>query len=179
MEGEAIRGNPVMAQVSTTVNLSIAVPREPFYSWLVPGVFFDQLETVLPDTAGIPGVAKTTDTTGPWDVPGSNRIVHLSDGNSAREEVTAADTPDYFSYLVTEFTHPLIRRLVKEASGQWWFTDDGPGTHTKWTYAFVGKGIWAIPLLLPMVKIFWNRSMKAATGIIKERAEKEVTGGST
>ncbi len=166
-----------MVNVASTVTASIAAPRGPFYTWLIPGVFFDQLETVLPDTGFIAGVAKTTDTTGPWDVPGSQRIVHLSDGNSARETVTAADTPDYFAYVVTEFTDPIVRRLVKEARGQWWFTDDGSGTHAQWTYTFEGKSVFAAAPLLPMVKIFWNRSMKAAMKIVKERAEKEVAGG--
>ena len=167
-----------MAKVATTVTASIAVERESFYAWLVPGVFFDQLETILPDSFGSPGVAKTTDTSGPWDVPGSHRTVHLSDGNSAREEVTAADTPDYFAYTVTEFTNPLIRRIVKRAGGQWWFTDNGAGTQAKWTYEFEGMSIFAVPLLIPIVKILWNRSMKASMKIIKARAEKEVPGRS-
>jgi hypothetical protein len=163
-----------MVKVATTVTAAIAARREPFYVWLVPGVFFDQLHTVLPDTRFIPGVAKTTDTSGPWDVPGSHRIVHLTDGNSAREEVTAADTPDYFAYKVTGFTAPVIRRLVKEARGQWWFTEEGSGTRAKWTYTFEGKSVLAALPLLPMVKIFWKRSMKGAMKIVKERAEKEV-----
>ena len=167
-----------MVKVATTVTSPIAAPREPFYAWLVPGVFFDQLETILPDSLGSPGVVKTTGTSGPWDVPGSYRTVHLSDGNSAREEVTVADTSEYFAYTVTEFTNPFIRRLVKRAGGRWWFTDDGAGTHAKWVYEFESRSVITAPLLLPIVKILWNRSMKAGMKIIKERAEKEVPGGS-
>lgn len=164
-------------KIASTVRASINAPREPFYQWLVPGIFYDQLETVLNDTFAIPGVSKTTDTSGPWDVPGSHRIVHLSDGNSARETVTAADSPDYFAYRVNEFTQPLIRTLVKEARGQWWFIDDGAGTHAKWTYTFEARGLWAVPLLFPMVKMLWNRAMKSAMGVVKDRAEEEVAGG--
>ena len=51
-----------MAKVSTTVEAVIAAPRAAFYAWLVPGVFSNQLETVLRDAASLPGVAKTTDT---------------------------------------------------------------------------------------------------------------------
>jgi hypothetical protein len=165
-----------MAKVVTTVTSSIATPREPFYSWLVPGVFFDELGTVLRDAAGLPGVWRTSGTTGPWDVPGSHRTVHTTDGYSAREEVAAADAPDYFAYVVTEFTQPIISRLVTEARGQWWFTPERAGTHAKWTYAFEARGIWAVPLLLPVIKILWNRYMKAAMAVIKERAEREVAG---
>ena len=167
-----------MAMVGTSATTSIASPREGFYAWLVPGVFFDEMETVLRDSLLVSGVAKTTDTIGPWGVPGSHRILHFTDGNSAREVVTAGDAPGYFAYVVTEFTNPLIRRLVREVREQWWFTDEGAGTHAKWAVAFEAKSILAVPPLLPMVKIFWRRAMKATMKNIKERAEKEVTGGS-
>lgn len=99
----------------------------------MPGVFYNQLETVLKDAAFLPGVASTTDTTGPWDVPGSTRIVHLTDKNTVRETVTAATAPDYFAYEPTECSNPAIRFLVKEARGRWWFIDEGSGTQAKWT----------------------------------------------
>ena len=92
------------------------------------GVFYNQLETVLRDAAFLPGVARTSGTTGPWDVAGSTRIVHLTDGTPCRETVKVATAPDYFAYRLTEFSSPMIGMLVKEANGQWWFTDEGSGT---------------------------------------------------
>ena len=167
-----------MAQVSTTVIMSIAAPRKPFYKWLVPGVFYDQLETVLRDAAFLPGVASTKDTSGPWDVPGSTRIITLTDGNTVRETVTAATTPDFFSYVVTEFSNKTIGGLVKEMRGHWWFTDDGSGTQAKWTYTAESKSFLATLVLLPVIKILWNRYMKAALKVTRQRAEKEVGGAS-
>src|SRR5262249_349781 len=157
-----------MARVGTTVTLSIAAPRKRFYTWLVPGVFYNQLETVLRDAAFLAGVAKTTDTTGPWDVPGSTRIVHLTDGTTVPETVMAATAPDYFAYGLTEFSSPMIRRLVKEARGQWWFTDDGSGTNAKWTYIAESKSVLGILILFPVIKILWNRYMKAGIKLVKE-----------
>ena len=165
-----------MANVSTTVVSSIAVPRKPFYAWLVPGVFYNQLETVLRDAAFLPGVARTSDTTGPWDVPGSTRIVHLTDKNTVRETVTTATAPDYFAYRLTEFSNPMIRFLVKEARGRWWFTDEASGTQAKWTYTAESKNFLGGLVLFPIIKIFWNRYMKAAVKLTKARAEKEVKG---
>jgi len=165
-----------MAEVATTVVSSIAAPRKPFYAWLVPGVFYNQLETVLRDAAFMPGVSKTTGTTGPWDVPGSTRIVHLTDGTSVRETVTSATAPDYFAYKLTEFSNPMIRLLVKEARGQWWFTDEGTGLRAKWTYTAETKNPLGVILVAPVIKILWNRYMKAAMTVTRERAEKEVTG---
>jgi hypothetical protein len=166
-----------MAEVATTVVSLIAAPKKPFYAWLVPGVFYNQLETVLRDAAFLPGVAKTTDTTGPWDRAGSTRIVHLTDGTTVRETVTSATAPDYFAYRLTEFSSPMIRGLVKEARGQWWFTDSGSGLQAKWTYTAESRHLLGALLLLPVIKILWNRYMKAAMKVTKDRAETEVARG--
>jgi hypothetical protein len=165
-----------MARVATTVTSSIAAPRKAFYSWLIPGVFYNQLDTVLRDAAGLPGVARTTGTTGPWDVAGSTRIVHLTDGNTCRETVKVATAPDYFAYRLTEFSNPMIGMLVKEANGQWWFTDEGSGTKAKWTYTAESRFFLATLVLFPVIKILWNRYMKAAMAHTKARAEEEVKG---
>jgi hypothetical protein len=164
-----------MAEVATTVVSVIAAPRTPFYAWLVPGVFYDQLDTVLRDAAFMPGVSNTTGTTGPWDRPGSTRVVHLTDGTSCRETVTSATAPDYFAYKLTEFSNPIIRFLVKEARGQWWFTDSGTGLQAKWTYTAETKNAFGVVLVAPVIKILWKRYMQAAMKVTKDRAEREVT----
>lgn len=163
-----------MAEVSTTVVSVIAAPRKPFYTWLVAGVFFSELETVLRDAAMLPGVARTTDTTGPWDRAGSTRIVHLTDGSTVRETVTTATTPDYFAYQLTEFSSAMVGALVKTARGQWWFTDNGAGTQAKWTYTAESKNALATIMLFPVIKILWHRYMRAAMNAAKQRAEAEV-----
>ena len=165
-----------MAEVATTVVSAIAAQRKPFYAWLVPGVFYNQLETVLRDAAFLPGVKNTTDTTGPWDKAGSTRIVHLTDGTSVRETVTTATAPDYFAYRLTEFSSWMIRLLVKEARGQWWFTDSGTGLQAKWTYTAESRNALGVPILFLVIKILWNRYMKAAMKATKDRAEAEVPG---
>jgi hypothetical protein len=163
-----------MAKVATTVTSTIAVPREALYAWLIPGVFYNQLETVLRDEAGLPGVTRTSGTTGPWNVAGSTRIVHLSDETTCRETVKVATTPDYFAYRLTEFSSRMVGRLVQEATGQWWFTDEGGGTRAKWTYTAEARSPLWMPILFPVIRILWHRYMSAAIKQIKTRAEKEV-----
>ena len=125
-----------MVKETTTATPSIAAPRRPFYTWFIPGVFSDRLETVLHDPlCSSQACLRPQMPGGPWDVPGSQRTLHFMDGNSAREEVTAAAMPDYFASVVTEFTNPLIRRVVREVREQWWFSDAGSGIHAKWTTA--------------------------------------------
>ena len=163
-----------MAKVATTVLATIAVPRTDLWTWLVPGVFYDQLESVVRDEAGLPGCTKTTGTTGPWDVAGSTRIVHLADETSVRETVKVATAPDYFSYRLTDFSSRMIRLLVREAGGQWWFTDDRGGTHVKWTYTAESRTLIAMVVLFPVIRILWNRYMRSSMRVIKGRAEKEI-----
>jgi len=51
-------------------------------------------------------------------------MVHLTDGATAREEVTAFDRPSYSAYRVSDFTSS-VRHLVAFATAEWWFEDDG------------------------------------------------------
>ena len=107
----------LMSKVSTTVEAAIAAPRTAFYAWLVPGVFSNQLETVLRDAASLPGVEKTTGTTGRWDAAGSTRIVHLTDGTSCRETVQESTAPDDLSVL----SHRVLqsaRRCARQRGGR-------------------------------------------------------------
>jgi len=163
-----------MVNVPTTTSISIAAPRAPFYDWLVLRVFTDELDTILRDSLGFAGVATTSGRTNLWNVPGATRKVHLTDGTSSRETVTAAAAPDYYAYRLTEFSGRSLRLLVQEARGQWWFTDDGTGTHAKWTYTAESRGLLSALILVPVMKILWNRSMRSAMARIKARAEIEV-----
>jgi len=163
-----------MADITTTVTASIAVPRAPFYDWLILGIFADELDTILRDAPGFPGITTTSGTTNKWNVPGATRTVHLADDTFSRETVTAATAPDYFAYRVTDFSSPRLRLLTREARGQWWFTDSGNGTHVKWTYTAESRSFLATPVLIPVLKILWNQSMRSAMDRIKARAEKEV-----
>ena len=163
-----------MARVATTVTSTIAVPRNALWAWLIPKVFYTELDTVLRDEAGLPGVTRTTGTTGPWDVAGSTRIVHLSDETTCRETVKTATAPDYFAYRLTDFSSRMVGMLVREANGQWWFTDEGAGTHAKWTYTAEARSLLAMPLLIPVIKILWHRYMSSAMKQVKTRAESEI-----
>ena len=88
-----------MVKVATTMTSSIAAPRRPFYAWLVPGVFSDELETVLSDSLFISGASKTTDAGGPVGRAG------------------VAAHPSLYG-----------RKLgVREVPEPWPFTDDGSG----------------------------------------------------
>jgi len=88
--------------------------------------------------------------------------------------VRTATAPDYFAYRLTEFSSRVISMLVREANGQWWFTDEGPSTHAKWTYTAESRSILGMPILIPVIRILWHRYMSSAMKNVKTRAEKEV-----
>jgi hypothetical protein len=64
--------------------------------------------------------------------------------------------------------------LVREAGGQWWFTDEGSGTHVKWTYTAESRWMITMVILFPVIRILWNRYMQSSMRVIKTRAEKEI-----
>lgn len=119
----------------------------------------DILPKVLTGYGPLPAVIDTSDLTGPWDVPGSIRTVHLADGSSVREQLLRREEPTHFAYRVFDFRHPILKRLAREGLGEWWFSADDKGVAVKWTYTFAAKNpVAAMPLWL-MGNLFWRGYM--------------------
>ena len=121
----------------------------------------DVLPKVLTGYGLLPAVVATSGNTGPWSEPGSRRIVHLADGNTAREELTHYERPGRFAYRVSDPTFAL-RHLMKEARGEWWFSPvEGGGTRIRWTYTFQPRGaLTSVPLAL-FARMQWAGYMDA------------------
>ncbi len=119
----------------------------------------DVLPKVLTGYGPLPAVIRTSEQTGHWDVPGSMRRVHLADGSSVREQVTAYVSPTSFAYRVWDFEHPVIRRLASQARGDWTFVPESGGTRVVWTYTFVAQsGVAALPLAA-ITQVLWRGYM--------------------
>jgi len=119
----------------------------------------DILPKVLTGYGFLPGVVRTSSNTGPWDTPGSSRTVHLADGTTAREQVTAYERPQYFGYRTDRYTFAL-RHLANSATGQWWFNAQSGGTHVKWTYGFDSKRRLTAPILILFIRLQWGGYMR-------------------
>ncbi|PJI44677.1 MAG: polyketide cyclase [Rhizobium sp.] len=143
--------------------LNVAVTRETFVSHAIQDVFdFVAAEDVLPKILTgygmVPGVASTSDVSGPWDLPGSHRVVHMADGSTVNEGVTHYDRPSYFAYRVSNPSFAL-KHLMTEAIGQFWFEPSNGVTKVKWTYTFRAKNrLTKVPLTL-FVKSQWKGYM--------------------
>ena len=136
--------------------LNVAVTREIFVPHPIQEVFdFVTAENVLPKILTgygmVPGVAFTSDVSGPWDRPG----------------LTHYDRPSYFAYRVSDPSFAL-KHLMTQARGEFWFQPADGGTKVKWTYTFQAKnGLAKLPLLL-FVKSQWKGYMdRCLANVIK------------
>jgi hypothetical protein len=143
---------------------TVAVTRRAVIPGTPAEVFsFIAAESVLPKVltgyGPLPAVVGTSEHTGPWDRPGSARRVHLADGTTVREQVTAHDGPNFFSYRVWEFGNPIVRKLADEARGEWTFKAAPGGTEVTWTYTFTAKNRWAAIPLSGITHLLWRGYM--------------------
>lgn len=119
----------------------------------------DVLPKVLTGYGPLPAVLRTSGHTGPWDQPGSARVIHLADGSTVREQVTHFDSPRFFAYRVWDFGNPIIRRLARSARGEWVFKPDAAGTRVDWTYTFTARHALAAPVMRVIVSLLWRGYM--------------------
>jgi Polyketide cyclase / dehydrase and lipid transport len=143
-------------QVAVTRQVVIERPPSVVFAFVTAE---DVLPKVLTDYGPLPAVVRTSKNTGAWDTPGSARIVHLADGNTVREQLTAYSVPGSFKYRVWDFSDKIIQSLATEATGVWTFAPHRKGTLVTWTYTFSAtNAAAAIPLSL-IAKLFWRGYM--------------------
>ena len=156
-----------MASLATTVETILSVPREQAFLGIVP----IDLRSIFTGFGPLPAVTGITDQVGGWDAAGQTRSVTLSDGSSAREELTQYEKPRYFSYTVSGFTGTL-RFLVASADGEWWFEPVSEvKTSVKWRYAFNARNLAAIPLVWFIANVLWRGYMTKALSLSKRQIE--------
>lgn len=93
------------------------------------------LTTIFTGMGPLPGVRAVQDQSGPWDTPGNTRTVVLTDGTSAREQLTGYTRARHFTYELGDFTG-MMRWLVIKVDGEWTFTTAGRNSLVRWTYSF-------------------------------------------
>jgi Polyketide cyclase / dehydrase and lipid transport len=143
-------------RVAITRSMIISRPPQIVFAFIADEAV---LPKVLTGYGPLPAVVRTSRNIGPWDQPGSSRIVHLADGNTAREQVTHYDAPNHFAYRVWDVSHPIVRSLSEEARGEWTFAPHPHGTLVTWTYTFTAATAAATILLTVFTKIFWRGYM--------------------
>lgn len=157
-----------MSSLSTTIEAEIRADQSAVFDYAVP----IDLTTIFTGYGPLPAVTGTQDQTGEWNATGRTRTVQLSDGSSAQELITQYQHPCYFSYTVSGFTGTL-RFLTTSAHGEWWFRSVASDrTNIKWRYAFNARSVFAVPVLLFIVKILWRGYMRKALLHAQEQMER-------
>ena len=119
-------------KLSKVLEQRVDIPLERYAQWFgtVP------LERVLKGTGDLPSVVGTRPMNEvPFPDVGSRRLVQLSDGGTAMEEVLHNDPGRYFAYIVWGYTTPR-GRAVAYGYGEFWFEPAGPSTLVRWRYSF-------------------------------------------
>lgn len=143
--------------VTVTRTIVLRVPPAEAFDFLAGA---DVLPKILTGHGPLPAVTGTSEQTGPWHLPGSKRLIHLSDRTTVREEVLDARRGEYFRYHVWDYTNPVFSRLVDHARGDFEFRAEGAGTKVAWTYAFTARGRGRRPLLWLIVHLLWQGYME-------------------
>ena len=128
---------PDAPTIARTERIVIARAAPALFDWNM----VQKLEDNLPATAALPGVVGTTQLTpGPWGEPGARRIVHLSDGSSATEQVLEVIRGERFRYQVWDYTTAAARPIAYAVGEFRYLALDAGRTEIVWTYAFRLRG---------------------------------------
>lgn len=159
-----------MDPVSTKVSAEIGVPRDWFFYWFTS----IDLSRVMRRYGPLPGVVGIEDQTGPMHVPGSSRVLLLSDGTTAIEQVTSCNPPKEVKYRLYQLTS-FFRYLVAEAQGEIWFRETpNVGTRVEWRYSFFGRSLVTTLVLKILIPLLWRGFMQSALTRSKCLAEAQV-----
>lgn len=135
----------------------------------------DVLPRVLTGYGPLPGVLRTSGHTGPWDTPGSARLVHLADGSQVREQITHHKPPGHFAYKVWDFGNPIIRALATQAHGEWSFAPAPGGTQVNWTYTFTASNRLAALPLFAITHLLWRGYMQVCLDNTRRAMQAQAT----
>lgn len=143
-------------EVAITRTAVLAAPPDKVFAFITAE---DVLPKVLTGYGPLPAVVRTSGNTGPWNQPGSTRVVHLADGTTAQEQVTRYAAPSTFAYRVWDFGNPVVKRLATQARGEWIFEPVAEGTKVTWTYTFTARNAAAALPLSGITQILWRGYM--------------------
>lgn len=155
---------------ATDRKLGVSVTQAFFVPYPIEDVFVfvsadDVLPKILTGYGMLPGVTSVSEVSGPWDRPGSHRIVHLADGSTLRERLTDYIRLSYFAYEVSNPSFAL-KHLMTKARGQFRFESVDGGTAVKWTYTFYAKNrVTRMPLMF-FVRSQWKGYMNTCVANI-------------
>jgi hypothetical protein len=155
--------------ISSIVSTTVTVDNTQAFSHVVP----IDLTSIFRGYGVLPAVIETQSQTGNWDAVGQIRTVHLSDGSYATELLTQYQKPNYFAYVVSNFSGAL-GLLITRAEGEWWFENCSScpnSTLIRWNYTFIPKSLFVVPILWVINKFLWAGYMRSVMSNVKLQIE--------
>jgi hypothetical protein len=144
-------------KVETRASVTVPVAREQAFALATDMANFHRY---FKGSGPIPSVRKVVWHPGAQPVPGAKRDVHNSDGSVIVEELLELTVPARHRYRLVSGFKPPFSWLVEFAEGDWRFTPETTGTRIDWHYVFQLRSPLALPVALPIVKIFFRRAMQ-------------------
>ena len=157
------------SMISSVVSIQVQVSTIEAFCHIVP----IDLTSIFRGYSLLPAVIRIDAQTGNWDALGQTRTVYLSDGSHAQELITQYSKPNYFAYVVSNFSG-ILGFLVTVAVGEWWFEncDSLPSsTLVRWSYTFTPKSLLAVPILWLVNKFLWSGYMHSVMSNIQEQLD--------
>lgn len=108
----------------------------------------------------IPAVLRVEWHPGAQPVPGAKRDVHNSDGSVIVEELLELTAPRRHRYRLISGFKPPFSLMVEFAEGDWQLAPAAGGTRIDWHYRFQLRSPLALPVVLPIAKLFFHRAMQ-------------------
>jgi hypothetical protein len=155
--------------ISSLVSTEVGVNTFDAFAHVVP----IDLTSIFTGYGLLPAVIGIEDQTGNWDTIDETKTVNLSDGSSVKERLTQYRKPDYFSYVVSDFSG-ILGLLITSAVGEWWFETGNlspNSTIIRWSYTFIPKSLIAIPMLWIVNKFLWAGYMRCVMSNIQTQLD--------
>lgn len=116
----------------------------------------------------LPAVTGIAEGATEWKSVGQHRTLMLTDGSTAREELTEFTAPVSFSYRVTDYSS-VLRFVVDHAQARWEFEPIADQQcRIRWRYDYYPRSWLAAPLVWLIVRTLWTGYMRRS---IKRCAE--------
>jgi hypothetical protein len=116
----------IFAKVTRTINR----PVFEVFNYIVPV----DIPHIFPRQGAAPGVVANTVTTD-WGTPGQQRVTTFDDDSTLDETLVSVVPNKSFSYLIENFTSPMMKGVVDRIEETWEFSDNGNETTSiEWIY---------------------------------------------
>jgi hypothetical protein len=144
-------------EIETRAAVTVAAPIERAFALATDLANFHKY---FKGSGPIPAVLKVEWRPGARPVPGAQRDVHNADGSVIVEELLELTAPERHRYRLLSGFKPPFSFLVAWAEGDWHFAREGAGTRIAWDYRFKLRSPLALPVVAPIVQIFFRRAMQ-------------------